>query len=292
MNCAAVERYVDAVVDQEVDPSTRIAIEEHTVACDVCRDRVAFARWMKGRLQLDGKLAAPAALRARVQQSLAAEAAAGGQDGSSLLPSFARLESSWRATAAFAAVALVVFGIGGALELKGQRTMARVGPLFEDVVRAHTRPYPAEVARRDLVPAYFADKVDFAVRPVDFSDPAVRFVGARHAEVGGRHAVTPSRTRSTSASTPPGDACAMCTSARTWCRSWSMVASCTQWWAISTPKMVYDSRAKPTCIETAARHRRVARRRRPRRSPASAHTTPRFMRVTDRKRTVSARAGR
>ena len=190
MNCAAVERYVDAVVDQEVDPSTRIAIEEHTVACDVCRDRVAFARWMKGRLQLDGKLAAPAALRARVQQSLAAEAAAGGQDGSSLLPSFARLESSWRATAAFAAVALVVFGIGGALELKGQRTMARVGPLFEDVVRAHTRPYPAEVARRDLVPAYFADKVDFAVRPVDFSDPAVRFVGARHAEVGGRHAVT------------------------------------------------------------------------------------------------------
>lgn len=189
MNCAAVERYVDAVVDQEVDPSTRIAIEEHAVGCDACRERVAFARWMKGRLQREGKLSAPEALRERVQQSLAAEAAAD-VEGASLMPSFARVESSWRATAAFAAVALVVFGIGGALELKGQRTMARVGPLFEDVVRAHTRPYPAEVARRDLVPTYFADKVDFAVRPVDFSDPAVRFVGARHAEVGGRHAVT------------------------------------------------------------------------------------------------------
>lgn len=190
MNCAAVERYVDAVVDQEVDPSTRIAIEEHATGCDVCRERMAFARWMKGRLQREGKLVAPAALRARVQQSLAAEAASDGQDSAFMWPSFARVDSNWRATAAFAAVALVVFSIGGALELKGQRTMARVGPLFEDVVRAHTRPYPAEIARRDLVPTYFADKVDFAVRPVDFSDPAVHFVGARHAEVGGRHAVT------------------------------------------------------------------------------------------------------
>jgi hypothetical protein len=65
-----------------------------------------------------------------------------------------------------------------------------MGPLFEDVVRAHTSPYPAEVARRDLVPAYFADKVDFDAQPVSFVDPGVRFVGARHAEVGGRHAVT------------------------------------------------------------------------------------------------------
>jgi anti-sigma factor RsiW len=185
MKCSAIERYVDAVVDQEVDASTRIAVEEHTASCAVCRERVEFARWLKGRLQHDGKLAAPVALRERVQQALASES-----ESESMLPSWARAESSWRATAALAAMALFLFGIGGALELKGQRSMARIGPLFEDVVRAHTRPYPAEVARGDQVPAYFADKVDFAVRPVSFGDPAVRFVGARHAEVGGRHAVT------------------------------------------------------------------------------------------------------
>jgi anti-sigma factor RsiW len=185
MNCASVERCVDAVVDQEVDPSTRIAVEAHVADCASCRDRVDFARWMKTRLASDGKLSAPDALRARVQTALAEEVDV--QQGHSR---FARIDASWRSTAAMAAMALVVFGIGGALQLKGPHAVARIAPLFEDVVRAHTRAYPAEVARRDLVPSYFADKVDFAVHPVEFRDPSVRFVGARHAEVGGRHAVT------------------------------------------------------------------------------------------------------
>jgi len=185
MNCGSVERYVDAVVDQEVDPTTRIAVDEHVATCGGCRERLDFARWMKERLGRDGKLEAPAALRERVQLALSQEA---GEE--SFLPRLARFDASWRATAAMAAVALVVFGIGGALELNGRHAMARVGPLFEDVVRAHTRSYPSEVAQREQVPGYFADKVDFQVQPVDFRDPGVRFVGARHAEVGGRHAVT------------------------------------------------------------------------------------------------------
>lgn len=181
MNCATLERCVDAVVDQEVDPSTRIAVEAHVADCRSCRERVDFARWMKARVAQDGKLSAPPSLRARVETALEEEATG---------PRFGRIDASWRTTAAMAAMALVVFGIGGAMELKGPHTAARLAPLFEDVVRAHTRSYPAEVARRDLVPSYFADKVDFAVQPVEFRDPSVRFVGARHAEVGGRHAVT------------------------------------------------------------------------------------------------------
>ncbi len=181
MNCSAVERCVDAVIDQEVDASTRVAIEAHVASCSSCKDRVDFARWMKSRISQDGKLAAPAALRERVAGALAAE------DGG---PRFARLDANWITTAAVAAMALVVFGVGGVMQLKGPHVAARLAPLFEDVVRAHTRSYPAEVARRDLVPAYFAGKVDFDVHSVDFGDPAVRFVGARHAEVGGRHAVT------------------------------------------------------------------------------------------------------
>lgn len=181
MNCAAVERYLDAVLDEEVDASTRIAIDEHLASCRACHERVAFARWLKTRLRAEGKVEAPADLRARVKKTLTRERS----------PSFSRIDGSWRATAAMAAMALLVFGIGGALELKGgQRVAAGVTPLFEDVLRAHTRAYPAEVARREQVPTYFAEKVGFAVHPVEFSDPGVRFVGARHAEVGGRHAVT------------------------------------------------------------------------------------------------------
>ncbi|MET0286275.1 MAG: zf-HC2 domain-containing protein [Polyangiales bacterium] len=181
MNCSSVARCVDALIDQEVDPSTRIAVEAHVADCASCKDRVEFASWMKTRIREDGRMVAPEALRARVQEALVVEAS--GQ-------SFARLDANWISTAAVAAIALLVFGVGGVMQLKGPHVAARLAPLFEDVVRAHTRSYPSEVARREMVPAYFAGKVDFDVQPVDFGDPAVHFVGARHVEVGGRHAVT------------------------------------------------------------------------------------------------------
>jgi anti-sigma factor RsiW len=181
MNCTAVERCVDGLIDQEVDSSTRIAVEAHVDGCASCKERVDFANWMKTRIREDGRVAAPEALRARVQEALSAEAHG---------PRFARLDAHWISTAAVAAIALVVFGVGGTMRLNGPQVAARLAPLFEDVVRAHTRSYPAEVARREMVPAYFAGKVDFDVQPVDFRDPSVRFVGARHVEVAGRHAVT------------------------------------------------------------------------------------------------------
>jgi anti-sigma factor RsiW len=180
MNCTAVERCVDALVDQEIDASTRVAVEAHVASCGSCKDRIDFAHWMKKSVGEHGRMVAPEALRARVQIALDAETS----------PRFARLDANWISTAAVAAIALVVFGVGGVMRLNGPHVAARLSPLFEDVVRAHTRSYPAEVARREMVPAYFAGKVDFDVQPVDFRDPAVRFVGARHVEVAGRHAVT------------------------------------------------------------------------------------------------------
>jgi len=180
MNCATVERYVDAVVDQEVDASTQLTIEHHVSECSACRERITFARWLKTNLRRSERVEAPTDLRGKVTRALADERS----------PQLIRIDTGWRTTAAVAALALMVFGIGGALELKGQRTSASIAPLFEDVVRAHTRAYPAEVARREMVPAYFADKVGFQVQPVEFSDPGVRFVGARRVEVGGRAAVT------------------------------------------------------------------------------------------------------
>jgi hypothetical protein len=181
MNCQAFERYMDTVLDEEADPSARLLIDQHAASCAGCRERMDFARWLKGRVKQDAKVEAPTALRERVSQSLAADASDHG---------FGRLDGNWRATLAVAAMALLVFGVGGALQLKSRQISAGFTPLFEDVVRAHTRSYPAEVARREQVPAYFQEKVGFAVRPVEFDDPAIRFVGARHSEVGGRHAVT------------------------------------------------------------------------------------------------------
>jgi hypothetical protein len=169
-------------------------VARHLAECAGCSERANVARWIKASLKREVQVSAPPELRLRVQAALAQEAE--DQHGFGWFSSArgaAReqaLDGSWRATAAAAAFALCVFGVGGALELKGRTAQAGVvTSLFEDVVRTHARPYPSEVARREQVPSYFQERVGFAVRPVQFADPGLRFVGARHAEVGGRKAV-------------------------------------------------------------------------------------------------------
>ena len=179
MNCATVERYADAVLDGEVDASARMELEKHLTACGCCRERLEFAGWLKQRLRSQGQVKAPAELRERVSCALQQESEPLG-----------RIDASWGSTLVFAAAAVLIFGLGGVVEYRGPAVQAGMATVLEDVVRAHVRAYPAEVARRDQVPTYFSKKVGFAVKPVEFADPGVRFVGARRTEVGGRKAVT------------------------------------------------------------------------------------------------------
>lgn len=181
MNCATIERYVDAFVDGEVDASARIEVEKHLSSCAGCRDRLEFTGWLKKSLQREARTRAPDALRARVQEALREERESG---------PFGRIDTSWRATAAVAAVALLIFGVGRSLQSPGDVFQAGVAPLLEDVVRSHARPYPTEVDRGDQVPKYFEQRVGFNVRQVEFGDPSVHFLGARSVQVGGRHAVS------------------------------------------------------------------------------------------------------
>jgi anti-sigma factor RsiW len=180
MNCAAIDRYVDAFVDGEVDASARIEVERHLAGCPDCRQRLEFTGWLKNRLQRETQIKAPDALRSRVERAFEDERSSG---------AFGRIDASWRTTAAVAAVALLIFGVGRSLHTEGRVLQAGVAPLLEDVVRAHGRSYPSEVAQGDQVQA-FEQRVGFPVRPVEFGDPTVRFLGARAVEVGGRHAVT------------------------------------------------------------------------------------------------------
>ena len=182
MNCTTAERYLDAFLDGEVDASAGIEVERHLASCQVCADRLRFAEWLKRSVkQQQVKESAPADFRSRMEATLEAERSAP-----------MRFDMSWRATAAAAAVALCVFGVGGALEMRGPavQTASLVAPILEDVLRAHARAVPTEVAQRDEVPAYFQQRVGFAVKPMEFGDPEVRFVGARDIQAGGRKAAT------------------------------------------------------------------------------------------------------
>ncbi len=178
MNCARADRYLDALMDDELDPSARIEVDRHLVDCSACGARLALARALREQLRagVPPGRGAPDALRARVSAALREERA----------PTWSRLEGSWRATAAAAMVALVVFGVGGAIETEGVAVQASFAPIFDDVVRAHARDAPAEIESQEQIPAYFASRVGFRVKPVDFADPSVRFVGARDSQVGGR----------------------------------------------------------------------------------------------------------
>lgn len=181
MNCTSVERYLDALMDGELDASARVEVDKHLAVCPSCGDRLAFAETLRHQLRATvAQGRAPEALRARVTQALREESS----------PSWWRADLSWRATAAAAAVALVVFGVGGSIDSRAAVMQAGVAPILDDVMRAHDRGVPAEVKSSEQIPAYFENKVGFRVQPVQFADPAVRFVGARDAQVGGRHAAT------------------------------------------------------------------------------------------------------
>jgi anti-sigma factor RsiW len=180
MKCKSAISCEDAAVDGELDPSARVELDRHLSECEPCRERFEFAIWVKDSVQRAARVDAPSTLRARICASLEAERRGEIQLG----------PNGWRSTLLVAAAALVVFGLGGALELRGPVREAGVATLLEDVLRAHASVYPAEISRREQVGTYFGDRVGFPVRPVSFADPSVRFVGARSAEVGGRHAVT------------------------------------------------------------------------------------------------------
>ncbi len=180
MNCTSVELYLDALMDGELDPSARVEVDRHLAACAGCGDRLAFAQTLRNQLKATVAAGrAPEALRARVTQALREESAP-----------WWRVDTSWRATAAAAAVALVVFGVGGSIDSRGAVMQAGFAPILDDVMRAHDRGVPSEVKNSEQIPAYFENKLGFRVQPVQFADPAVRFIGARDAQVGGRRAAT------------------------------------------------------------------------------------------------------
>ncbi len=181
MNCTNVELYLDALMDGELDASARVEVDRHLTACAGCGDRLAFAKTLRNQLKATVAAGrAPASLRARVTEALREEST----------PVWWRIDTSWRATAAAAAVALVVFGVGGSIDSQAAVMQAGVAPILDDVMRAHDRGVPSEVKSSDQIPAYFENKLGFRVQPVQFADPAVRFVGARDAQVGGRQAAT------------------------------------------------------------------------------------------------------
>ena len=76
MNCEAVGRWLDALLDGELDSKNTVEVQAHLDACSECQARYEAKRAVSVNLRrLDVGYAAPAALRGRISAMLAAEAA-------------------------------------------------------------------------------------------------------------------------------------------------------------------------------------------------------------------------
>lgn len=173
MECAELERSVEAYLDGEFDAREQAEAEAHLGACERCRLATERAAALRAALRARLREAmgpasragrAPAALRERVTDALARERR----------PLWRRLLSPvpLATAAACAAGVLVVLA-----------THAGSDGLVVEAVKKHHRGLPLEVTAAamgpEAIPGWFAGKLDFKPTPPRFQETGAKVVGAR-----------------------------------------------------------------------------------------------------------------
>ena len=213
ITCEILRRHVDAVVDGEVDPDTQIEFEQHLASCGPCRVHLSFARSFKRQVKeacSDAPKPAPD-LASRIRAALDAEdtrraaSRPGAPVGATEAPAPLGLagvrilpfKAKYALPAAAAAVALAMLAAreggnpvgseeGMTLDTAGVATGSNI---FEEIVRRHSSEHPAEVSGPPTqVASWFQGKLEFPVRPIEFSGQDVRLVGARISNIRDREA--------------------------------------------------------------------------------------------------------
>lgn len=177
MDCCDLDRLLPAYADGEFTDSDDAEIEAHLSDCSSCRDEVAALLAFRCFLQQkagDAPIAAPQALKERIQRDVARER---GRDQ-------VRRFSLYSAMAA----GLMAVASAGYLFADGRAEPPEL--MLLDAVDKHARALPVEVTPAvGDVESWFRGKVDFRVRAPKFRDPtAPRLVGARLANVRDRQA--------------------------------------------------------------------------------------------------------
>jgi anti-sigma factor (TIGR02949 family) len=186
MSCKLVRRHLGAFVDGELDPATQIEFERHLEACSGCQEYLAFERSFRQqtRESLSGSRA-PEHLWGRALHRLDEI-----DESKAERPSLIEIRPMrWKQTGLIAAAAAALLIVGGVVGLPDGADYTGAG-MLQDVVDLHSKALPSDVqgeAPQEVV-RYFQGKTPFPVKPAQFEEPSVKFVGARYIKVGSRPA--------------------------------------------------------------------------------------------------------
>jgi anti-sigma factor (TIGR02949 family) len=182
MSCKLVRRHLGALVDGELDPATQIEFERHLDACPGCQEHLSFEGSFRQQTRESiGGTRAPEHLWSRVLHRLDEIDEARAEHPSLVHVRPMRWRQSWPAAAAAAAILIV----GGLVGSPHDANFKSAG-MIQDVVDLHSQALPSDVqaeAPQEVV-RYFQGKTPFPVKPAQFEEPSVKFVGARYIQVG------------------------------------------------------------------------------------------------------------
>jgi anti-sigma factor (TIGR02949 family) len=186
VSCKLVRRHLGAFVDGELDPASQIEFERHLEACSGCQEHLSFERSFRQQTRDSvGGTRAPEHLWGRALHRL--DEIDEAKTASSALIEIRPMR--WKQTGLVAAAAAALLIIGGVMRLPDSRDYQGAG-MLQDVIDLHTKALPSDVeaeAPQEVV-RYFQGKTPFPVKPAQFEEPTMRFIGARYIKVGTRPA--------------------------------------------------------------------------------------------------------
>jgi anti-sigma factor RsiW len=196
--CRDHARLLGSYLDGELEAAKLIEIDEHVGRCETCREETQLLRAMRGSLKRVVRTAAPAGLRDRIGNAMAAERAreesraeAEGDALGMRMPLGRTPEgngrydtgssTSWRTMVPLATAAAIalLWGAGTRGSPSGGVRQAGFGDeLLQELVLEHSQPLPPETTNRDDV-RRFERWVGVPVHPASFERQGARLVGGR-----------------------------------------------------------------------------------------------------------------
>jgi anti-sigma factor RsiW len=142
-------------LDEELEPSKVIEIDEHLAGCEICREELQLLHAMRGSLRRVVRTPSPGGLRDRIGAAMIAERSREeARAASEALELGAGSFGSWRSMVPLATAAAIALMWGAATNTRPTASETHAGfgdDLLAEIVAEHSQPLPPEVTKPEAV---------------------------------------------------------------------------------------------------------------------------------------------